>query len=628
MTLVAAQHPSQNRPGRRSGTIIICQFHRSISQYQFSAGFAWTARYPTFALYARLQIGRFCSALRGTATMAAETALADSECVSIGLQTSHRLRVLFLHPKTLVDSWPVPVDTLGEIVKFPSAVYPVLAATIKDLPVAISILDGYVARISLPEYRERLGWADLLAISCMSPLKALDTELTIKLAREVNPGVKIVVGGNHATAWPERWLAAGVDFVVTGEGEVPFRRLVSALLMGCRSFDHVPNLFWMDSGSCRRSLHTTELIDLESAPPPDWSAFDLKPYGLGMSHGLGAAVEISRGCPHRCDFCNINTFWYYKQRYKSVGKVIAELQALKDAGVGEIIFTDDNFGGDERHAVSLLNEMITTGLDLRFGCFLRGDTIHRNPNFASLAYRAGMRFCMMGIETLDPEWLKAHRKGVRAADPINMYVRVYKILRDQGIFVVGLFILPPATIKIRRTRPTGVVCDYQFSADLVALRGSVLFEKHKESNSISKDMFYHDWNLSSILVGDQIEQRSGKSFIETLKENLSRLALRQAFSGSAVAKRFRWRPVGILIERMVCTTVADVQRFRVSRSRTLTMQQKQDYCVRSVLDPAHISRLKTKRHFLAPLGFRTSKWIGLKLAKHTPAHRKATGENL
>ena len=100
------------------------------------------------------------------------------------------LKILFLHPKTLVNSWPVPVDTLGEIVKFPSAVYPVLAATIKDLPIAIRMLDGYVARMSFRDYKAQLAWPDLIAISCMSPLKALDTELTIKLARAINPRVR------------------------------------------------------------------------------------------------------------------------------------------------------------------------------------------------------------------------------------------------------------------------------------------------------------------------------------------------------------------------------------------------------------------------------------------------------
>jgi anaerobic magnesium-protoporphyrin IX monomethyl ester cyclase len=78
--------------------------------------------------------------------------------------TEAPLRILFLHPKTLVDSWPVPVDTLGEIVKFPSATYPVLAAAIRDLSVEIRMLDGYVGRIPFRDYKTELAWADLIAI--------------------------------------------------------------------------------------------------------------------------------------------------------------------------------------------------------------------------------------------------------------------------------------------------------------------------------------------------------------------------------------------------------------------------------------------------------------------------------
>ena len=128
-------------------------------------------------------------------------------------------RVLFLHPKTLIDSWPFPVDTLGEVIKAPSAVYPVLGAAIADLPVQIEMFDGYVAREPFRQYKARLARADILAISMMSPLKALDTEVTIRLARALNPDVTIVLGGNHASAFPERWIEAGADYVVTGEGE-------------------------------------------------------------------------------------------------------------------------------------------------------------------------------------------------------------------------------------------------------------------------------------------------------------------------------------------------------------------------------------------------------------------------
>ena len=101
----------------------------------------------------------------------------------------------------------------------------------------------------------------------------------------------------------------------------------------------------------------------------------------------------------------------------------------------ELIFTDDNFAHDYRHTSRLLEEMIRRDFQFTFGSFLRGDTVRLNPEFPALAARAGMRFCMMGIETLNPEWLKAHKKGVRAKDAVEMYASVYATLRKHGIFV-------------------------------------------------------------------------------------------------------------------------------------------------------------------------------------------------
>ena len=520
------------------------------------------------------------------------------------------MKLLFLHPKTLVDSWPLPVDTLGEIVKYPSAVYPILAATIAGLPVDVRIFDGYVARETFAGYKRRLQWPDVIAISCMSPLKALDTELSIKLAKQLNPRVRIVVGGNHATAWPERWLAAGVDFVVAGEGEIPFRMLIDTLLRDGIGYDAIPGLHWNEGGKPRHSAAPSVAIDLDDTPLPQWEGFDLRPYGMGLSRGRGAAVEISRGCPHRCDFCNINTFWNYKQRYKTVKRVIAELRALRAMGVREFIFTDDNFGGNERHTVELLEAMVEARLEMRFGCFLRGDTVHRHPGFAKLAADAGMRFCMMGIESLDPAWLKRHRKGVRAPDALEMYGAVYRRLRERGIFVVGLFICPAQDTAVSASGlgGAGVVCDYRLSADLVALKGSAIYDRMKRENAVSKDMFYHDWSLTSIVLDNGAAQRIQGSFAELLRENLTPFALRSAVSRSPVARRFRLRPAAIVLERLLCTTRGDMARRRFARSHQLTMQQRQDMIVASVLDPAAIDRLARQRRWISPLSLRTGLW--------------------
>ena len=332
------------------------------------------------------------------------------------------LKLLFLHPKTLIDSWPAPVDTLGEVIKAPSAVYPVLASVISDLPVHIEIFDGYVTRESFANYKRRLRQADLIAISMMSPLKALDTELTIRLAKVLNPNVKIILGGNHASAFPERWIERGADFVIVGEGEIAFRNLMEAILSRHRTYEDVPNLVYLSHGQSKTTGIKAPKIDLNLAPLPRWDLVDLRPYDLGLgTSGLTAAVEVSRGCPHRCDFCNINTFWHYRQDYKSVAQVCDELEQLRRLGVREFIFTDDNFAQDHRHTRKLFEEMLRRNLNMRFGSFMRGDTVNRHPELIDLASQAGLSFCLMGIETFNPEWLKSHGKGVRADDVAAMY---------------------------------------------------------------------------------------------------------------------------------------------------------------------------------------------------------------
>jgi anaerobic magnesium-protoporphyrin IX monomethyl ester cyclase len=520
-------------------------------------------------------------------------------------------RILFLHPKTLVDSWPFPVDTLGEVVKAPSAVYPVLAAAVADLPVQIEMFDGYVARESFAHYKARLADADILAIAAMSPLKALDTELTIRLSKMLNPRVQVVLGGNHASAFPEQWIEKGADFVVTGEGEVAFRALIEVLCSGGSDFSKVPNLVYGQPGGVSATGLRAPTIQLDSSPLPLWELLDLRPYTLGTGQpGYTAALEVSRGCPHRCDFCNINTYWGYKQRYKSVERVLEEMTQLQRLNVREIIFTDDNFAHDYKHTSRLLEEMIRRDFRFTFGSFLRGDTVRRNPEFPALAARAGLRFCMMGIETLNPEWLKAHKKGVAAKDAVEMYANVYTKLRDHGIFVVGLFITPAEADSraLSGRGADGVVCDYHYTADLVAQKGSALYDNLKATEAVGKDMFYHDWNLPSIVLSGGAVQNSHRSARHAITDSINRFALRSHFSRSSFVRRFRWRHVGVISERLLCSSFADIARYRVSKDRSLPLATRQAAIVGSVINDRFIESLAKRRTWKSPLSLRTGWW--------------------
>jgi anaerobic magnesium-protoporphyrin IX monomethyl ester cyclase len=527
------------------------------------------------------------------------------------------LKLLFLHPKTLVDSWPVTVDTLGEIIKAPSAVYPVLASVVSDLPLQITMFDGYVTRESFANYKQRLRQADVIAISMMSPLKALDTELSIRLAKALNPDVKIILGGNHASAFPERWIECGADFVVVGEGEVAFRKLMEAIVSRRSTFDDLPNLVYSDQGRAKATGIEAPKVDLNLVPLPRWDLFDLRPYDLGLgTSGFTAAIEVSRGCPHRCDFCNINTFWKYRQDYKTVERVCDELEQLHRLGVREFIFTDDNFAQDHRHTKKLFEEMIRRDLRMRFGSFMRGDTVNRHPEFIELAARAGFSFCLMGIETLDPAWLKSHRKGVRPDDVVSMYSNVYRTLKRNGVFVIGLFITPPEANadQVSGRGADGLVCDAHYTADLVAQKGSALFVELIKSGAVGKDMFYHDWNLPSIKLQNGGSQISRKSF-RALLRGWNNHAIRDALVGAPLARRFRWRNVGILAERILCTSWADVRRYRMAKDTSLPLQERQHNMVHTVIAPSFVEKLVKARRFKSPLSLRNSIWSAHRLTK-------------
>jgi anaerobic magnesium-protoporphyrin IX monomethyl ester cyclase len=518
-----------------------------------------------------------------------------------------------LHPKTLVDSWPMPVDTLGEIIKVPSLVYPLLAATIRHLPLELEIFDGYVSRIAFRDYRRMVAAADYLAITVMSPLKALDTELTIRLARRLNPRVRVIVGGNQATAFPGRWLAKGADYVIVREGEQAFPALMARLLEGAEPRD-VPGVWFHDAAGAvvHGEGEPASLAHLDDSPLPAWDRFDLSPYELGTgAPGLTATVEISRGCPHRCDFCNINKFWDYRQRYKSLGRVLDELDRLHRRGVRKVMFADDNFGGKHGFTCRLFEAMIDRNYGFELGAFIRGDTVFRDPGFAALAARAGLRLALVGIETLEEAWLDRHHKGVRADNPAEMFASIYQRLHRHGVFVCGLFINPDPDDPATPVRPSGRgldgrVCDFHYSADLLPQKNSALYDDLAADPSVQlKDMFYHDWNMPSMRRAGRL-QRNRKTVRGMLRE-VDGFALRALVSPDRMLRRWWWRHLGLAAERLACTTVDDVRRYRWAKS-TLPHDERQRRIVGSVINDELVEHLATCAHWRSPLGLRNGLW--------------------
>jgi len=197
--------------------------------------------------------------------------------------------------------------------------------------------------------------------------------LVFQAAKEVDEAIVTVTGGAHASVCTELCLQdKNLDFVVIGEGELPFGQLLEHL-KGDKPIHEVAGIAYRNNGSTVIVPQREWISDLDRLPFPARHLLDFDLYWrLGFSHGKRPGkrftpVITSRGCPCNCAFCTYHRVSGKKFRPRSPESVIAELKLLKDKyKVDEITFEDDNLTLDPKRAARIFDMMIAEGLGFRW----------------------------------------------------------------------------------------------------------------------------------------------------------------------------------------------------------------------------------------------------------------------
>jgi B12-binding domain/radical SAM domain protein len=132
-------------------------------------------------------------------------------------------------------------------------------------------------------------------------------ELKEYLAREKINNVLLIAGGPHPSGDPLGTLELGIDVVVVGEGEVVLPNLLEAYYRG-ESFAGIRGLSFFEDGRYRFTGKAAP-IDLS-----DYPAF-------APNHRRYAPIEIGRGCPWACKFCQTPFLMGGRMRYRSVESI-------------------------------------------------------------------------------------------------------------------------------------------------------------------------------------------------------------------------------------------------------------------------------------------------------------------
>jgi radical SAM superfamily enzyme YgiQ (UPF0313 family) len=228
--------------------------------------------------------------------------------------------------------------------------------------------------------------ADLIGVGGMGVQVPRQKQL-LRYYREA--GYRVVAGGSYASLCPEEYFDAA-DTVIAGEAEYIWPKF-------CRDFEQsVSERLYRETGNVR----------LEDSPMPRFDLLKLERYAT-------ATIQLSRGCPFSCDFCDIIVMFGRKPRYKPVAAIGRELDALRRRGARKVFFVDDNFIGNKAKAKETLRFLASYqerhGRALRFGTEASLN-LADDPELLELFRAAGFEWAFLGIETPDAETLRAAAK--------------------------------------------------------------------------------------------------------------------------------------------------------------------------------------------------------------------------
>lgn len=279
-------------------------------------------------------------------------------------------------------------------------------------------------------------------------------------------GVKVVVGGPHASYWIEEALGHA-DVVVVGEAESVWARVLDDLAQGRAE-----------------RVYRGEPTELVGLPTP---RYDL----LEDRFVVRRVLQATRGCPFTCSFCTVPDL-NPGFRVRPVDEVVEEIESVRLGRWWQdkvAWFWDDNLLVSRRWAKDLLRAM--RGLD-KWWLTQASIDIVKDRELLSLMEQSGCSGIFLGIESLDDADLRSVGKRQNKA---KEYAEAIEALHDRGICVMAGFISgfddqTPEVIERTAERLNAIGVDVPFLSVLTPFRGTPLYDEQRRAGRILED---RDW---------------------------------------------------------------------------------------------------------------------------------------
>ncbi|MBU0496755.1 MAG: B12-binding domain-containing radical SAM protein [Candidatus Thermoplasmatota archaeon] len=226
--------------------------------------------------------------------------------------------------------------------------------------------------------------ADLIGITCYTMTAPRVYEIADELRKR---GKKVVLGGYHPTALPQE-AKQHADSVVLGEAELTWPEVIADAEKGQMKEFYGPN--------------TT--FDMVTIPPLRRDLIKHNP--------IMGAVQSSRGCTNRCEFCAIASFCNHGLKQRPVKNVVAEIQQMPNR---LFVIHDPHLTANRKYAMELFRELIKQKVNKGWVANGTANILGIvDDEFLKLAHKSGCVEWFVGFESVSQAALnnikKTHNK--------------------------------------------------------------------------------------------------------------------------------------------------------------------------------------------------------------------------
>ncbi len=264
------------------------------------------------------------------------------------------------------------------------------------------------------------GEYDLVGITAMGP----QIKRAYHLADHYRSrGTRVVLGGTWVTLTVEESLRHA-DAVVAGEAEETWPMLLADFAEG-RNRGVYRAERW-------HSLADLPRIDYTTLPLLKYEAFKASWLYRMYFHW---PIVFSRGCPHPCEYCAVQTYYQRGYRTRPVDDVIDDIRTVKRLGADRLLFLDDNPIARPEEAKELFRAMIPLRMKWASQSTIN---IARDPELLDLAARSGCVSLSIGLESINEDSLASVGKSFNLP---RRFAQDLAAIRAKGIQVIALLMV-------------------------------------------------------------------------------------------------------------------------------------------------------------------------------------------